>query len=214
MSIHYSNSALVKTRNSGFYIRCIRRYNDPGACAEPGQDYLYCLILQTLFHDLCNNKYIVLQGEHLVRESSMVPMPRKAKFLSKQVSLQKDGSHFCGGSILNEIYVVTAAHCVRKSSPSAISIVVGTLEYRKPGQIRQGVKITMHEGFSPPNSFTNDVALIKISHPFEFNKLVQPVTLPDSHTKIDTNSTAVVSGWGRLGGATGGISNTLKKAQI
>lgn len=87
-----------------------------------------------------------------------------------------------------------------RSSPNGISIVVGTLEYKKPGQTRQAVKITVHEGFSPANSYANDVALIEINTPFEFGKLVQPVPLPELHTKIATNSTAVVSGWGRLGG--------------
>ncbi|XP_003426198.1 mite allergen Der f 3-like [Nasonia vitripennis] len=131
-----------------------------------------------------------------------------------QVSLQRYGSHFCGGSVLNENYVVTAAHCLQGSPPDGISIVVGTLEYKKPGQTREAVKITIHERFSPANSYSNDVALIKINTPFKFNKLVQPVPLPDLHTKIATNSTAVVSGWGRLGGANGGIPDTLKKAQI
>lgn len=102
------------------------------------------------------------------------------------------------------LYVVYSMYIIynifHRSSPKGISIVAGTLEHKKPGQTREAVKITIHEAYSPSNSYINDVALIKINTSFEFNDKVQPVPLPDPHTKIVTNSTGVVSGWGRLGG--------------
>ena len=94
---------------------------------------------------------------------------------------------------------------------------------------RQAIKLIVHERYNPSDSYINDVALIKvylifnfyfylakwnikqvnryklnidsqIDPPFVFSELVQPVALPELHSKIRVNATAVVSGWGRLGG--------------
>jgi hypothetical protein len=43
------------------------------------------------------------------------------------VSLQKSGSHFCGGSLLNANTVVTAAHCGVGQTASSIRVRAGSL---------------------------------------------------------------------------------------
>merc|ERR1712168_927945 len=46
-----------------------------------------------------------------------------------QVSLQKQGSHFCGGSLIGSKYVMSACHCKQSSGVVA---VMGTLEWQDP----------------------------------------------------------------------------------
>jgi len=117
-----------------------------------------------------------------------------------QVSLQdiKTDHHFCGAVILNEQYVLTAAHCLVNKNTSKVSVNVGMTNLRKPHSIHLIESSYIHEEYDPTNSWINDIALIKLKSPFSFSSLVSAVKLPRQNETTDANTVTIVSGFGRL----------------
>ncbi|CAK9804052.1 unnamed protein product [Anthophora quadrimaculata] len=120
-----------------------------------------------------------------------------------QVSLRNNGNHFCGGSILNSRYILTAAHCVEGlKSPKGITVQVGTTQLKSGGESYAAEKIVAHSGFSSL-TLVNDVAIIRVDRNIAFNNLVQPIALATGSRTFE-GSSCILSGWGttRLGGNT------------
>ncbi|XP_033230960.1 chymotrypsin-2-like [Belonocnema kinseyi] len=121
-----------------------------------------------------------------------------------QVSLQTTYNfHFCGGSVLNENYVITAAHCVVGQIASGIKVVAGTLKLSNPKATHKIQEIIVHKKYNPSNSWKNDIALLKVKVPFNISDELKMISLPKSNQIVSENQKAVVSGWGnlRLGGS-------------
>ncbi|KAH0539798.1 hypothetical protein KQX54_008120 [Cotesia glomerata] len=133
-----------------------------------------------------------------------------------QVSLQKtfiDGFHFCGGSVLNEKYVITAAHCVEGKTAEQIKVVAATTNLEKPNSTHFVAEIIIHEKYNPSDSWKNDIALIKIEDRFEVSAVLKFVPLPIPNQDIPAESVAVISGWGTL--QEGGMKPVvLQKAEV
>ncbi|XP_050663910.1 chymotrypsin-2-like [Leptidea sinapis] len=113
-----------------------------------------------------------------------------------QVSLRSlFNSHFCGGSILNKRWILTAAHCTVGSSPLTITVVVGTNSLKKGGVQYSVEKIIVHKEYDS-GLIMNDISILKVSEDIEFNEIVQPIELPEEDT--DPGADLVLTGWGRL----------------
>lgn len=55
-----------------------------------------------------------------------------------QVSLQKgSGRHFCGGSIIDETHVITAAHCIAGKDPNSLVVVAGAFNMKNTSEVTQ-----------------------------------------------------------------------------
>ncbi|XP_059060363.1 chymotrypsin-2-like [Achroia grisella] len=113
-----------------------------------------------------------------------------------QASLRsKLNSHFCGGSILNDRWILTAAHCTVGQSSRSMQVVVGTNSLKTGGDRYSVDSIIIHQDYDS-YLITNDVSLIKVTESIEFTDKIKPIALPDHDT--DAGASLLLSGWGRL----------------
>ncbi|XP_077114247.1 trypsin-like [Ranitomeya variabilis] len=108
-----------------------------------------------------------------------------------QVSLYS-GYHFCGGSLINNLWVISAAHCYKSSiqvrlGEHNIAVSEGTEQFISSS------KVIRHGSYS---SWTldNDIMLIKLSSAASLNSYVQAIGLPSGCAAAGTS--CLISGWG------------------
>lgn len=114
-----------------------------------------------------------------------------------QVSLQRYGSHFCGGSIISEKWIVTAAHCtnIRSNDENSISVRAGSSQESKGGNLHSVKRIVQNSRFQGSNN-DYDFSLLELVEPLKFDETKQPIKLHDFDEIFADDSTCLVSGWG------------------
>ncbi|XP_055847838.1 trypsin-like [Episyrphus balteatus] len=128
-----------------------------------------------------------------------------------QVSLQKGGSHFCGGSLYSPNIIVTAAHCLQSVKPKEIKVRLGSANYQSGGEYVSVRSLKYHEGYDS-SIMTNDVAVIRLDTPVRYSNRIQPIKLATTNPR--TGAPAVVSGWGTEKFLVGSIQKILQQVQV
>jgi trypsin len=129
------------------------------------------------------------------------------------VSMQKSGSHICGGSLLNANTVLTAAHCAEGQSASSIKIRAGSLNRSSGGTLVQVSSIKIHPSFSS-STLDSDVAILKLATAIPTSSTISYATLAAAGSDPAANSVATVAGWGTTSSGSSSIPTALRKVDV
>ncbi|XP_069745622.1 coagulation factor X-like [Narcine bancroftii] len=115
--------------------------------------------------------------------------------------VDEDGNGFCGATILNNLILLTAAHCINQTK--TITAVAGEFDVNEDEGTEQNRDVDVvisHHNFQRHN-FDNDIAVVLLKKPLEFNQNVVPICLPQksfAEKVLMHQPNALVSGWGRM----------------
>jgi len=119
-------------------------------------------------------------------------------------SLQYDGSHFCGATLLTPNWVITASHCVSDINATnihMISIKLGAHNFHNYEPSVQQIKIKrviMHPDYSGTTTLKADMAMIELERPAQLNDRVRLACLPQKYVYPPIGKQCYLAGWGSI----------------
>ena len=186
------------------------------------------------FHDDYNHGYRIIcfeegpDGEKIKcndAEAHIGEIPWQANLVTKN-----NRCHFCGGTLLNDRFVLTASHCLVNWEnivirPEEILVILGdhnTDNNDDPYETEYEVKkIILHPEYFKGYTGSlfqlhNDIALLQLTEPVKMTKGTKNACLPKHEPKNGAAYNMLISGWGRYWGATpdSTYSNILLRTKV
>lgn len=112
-----------------------------------------------------------------------------------QIALLLNSARHCGGSILSDRFILTAAHCLKGLLSANLTVRAGSRYAEHGGQLLQVEHFKIHKYFND-QEISHDIGVMLPAEPLEFGQQVQPISLAQESPKH--GESVFVSGWGVL----------------
>jgi len=161
-----------------------------------------------IVHDFVKPGERIVGGKHAVHGE----LPYQASL--QKISFFGTKTHYCGGTLISPICVITAGHCLDGRHAKDVLVRLGSNSLKNdPVAIEMPAEdLIIHPQYDP-NTIHSDIGILKLKHPISYKVNVNRVPLPEfkANTSVDTHCT--ISGWGSIkeGGV---VSKSLMYADV
>ncbi|CAH4036623.1 trypsin-4-like [Pieris brassicae] len=173
-------------------------YSELATEAENNKKHILEFLNQTQIREQYRTKYNMLLDK-ITGSTRRIVSGRNTSITAVpwQTSIRQKTQFLCGGSVLTDIWILTAAHCLTRNNAKDLSVRLGSSWRTHGGEMYDVKESYMHPHYDS-KTIINDAGLVKLYTTLRFSSRVLPILLAARDSKLPANEMAIVSGWGNM----------------
>ncbi|KAG6458165.1 trypsin, alkaline C-like [Manduca sexta] len=103
----------------------------------------------------------------------------------------------CGGTILNQRHILTAAHCIERDHPAQWRARLGSSFATSGGVLYNIAAFNLHPNYNP-RTIDSDIAIMRTSNSISYTNVIQAAQIAGVNYNLRDNERVWAAGWGRI----------------